>query len=635
MRARPPVTRAVLWFVVGGVLVFLLAVAVAYAGSLLLSLMLAAVMLAALLWLGWRRTSREADLSRRTFLKGAGVAGLGLVAGGAGFGRMAQRAFRPDPRPVLEQMARGVGAEGMEYLRRGFFPGRSGELQLVLAPFNTSNYTFESRDLQPKDPRSSHAMGWGYTERVPLLLYAPGIVEGPEDRLERVTLADLAPSAARLMGFGFDAPDGEPLPGLPDARKPPKVIVTFVIDGGGWNALSQWPTAWPVLRSLMRRGLNYRNAVMGSFPSVTACAHATIGTGGFPRSHGISGHNMRYRGRVVKAYGDIGAADPSYIVVPTLADAWNEETGDRAWVGEIGYQIWHVGMLGRGGRRPLGDRPVAIYYDEDVHKVWASQNPDLYRLPEGVPDTATLSDYLRRYFGPAKGEEIERGAGRRVCCSPPMIRYQGDIVEAAFRNEPVGADDVTDLLYVNYKMPDYTGHVFNMLSIQEKIAIQAVDRELGRLVEVLERRFAPGEFALFVTADHGQCPLVDVAGGVRLDPIQLAADINGAFGRSVFPLLTEDDVKPSEVYLDHAALWDAGVRLDDIAAWLGDYRYRNNIGPYVPGDLVARDRGERPEFAGVFSTDFIGALTPARVAAYGSGRYPEADPGIPPPLAGA
>jgi hypothetical protein len=524
-------------------------------------------------------------------------------------------------------MAHGVGADGMRYLKRGYFPGRSGELQLILAPFNTSNYSFESLALAQKDPRSSHAMGWGYTERVPLLLYAPGIVTKAEDRLERVTLADLAPSAASLMGFGFEAKDGDPLPGLPTPSRPPKVIVTLVIDGGGWNALNQWPTAWPTLRKLMRGGLSYRNAVMGSFPSVTASAHATIGTGAFPSGHGISGHNMRYHGKVVKAYGDEGFADPSYIVTPTLADAWNDHTGNRAWVGEIGYQIWHLGMLGRG--TPGGGKPVAVYYDEDVRKAWAPQNPDLFRLPDGLPERARLSSYLREYFGPVRGAAIDSGVGRKVCCSPPIIRYQGDIVEAALTGEPIGRDDVTDLLYINYKMPDYTGHVYNMLSIQEKIAIAAVDRELSRLVALLESRFRPGEFALFVTADHGQCPLVDVMGGVRLDPIQLADDINRAFGRSLFPLTTADDVKPSEVYVDRPALWDAGVRLDDIAAWLADYRYGDNIGPYVPRDVVVPGRRNDPEFAGVFSTDFLSRLDDRTIAGFGPGRYPEADPGIP------
>src|SRR5206468_1082050 len=98
-----------------------------------------------------------------------------------------------------------------------------------------------------------------------------------------------------------------------------------------------------------------------------------------------------------KAYGDIGHADPSFIAVPTLADAWSEHTGHRAWIGEIGYQIWHLGMIGKGGTRPLGELPVGVFFDEDHTKDWASQNPDLYRLPDGMPTRGSLFGYLQQY----------------------------------------------------------------------------------------------------------------------------------------------------------------------------------------------------------------------------------------------
>jgi Type I phosphodiesterase / nucleotide pyrophosphatase len=631
---RSPRRAALPWALAGGAVVFALGLAIAYGGSLLLSLAVGVLVLAGLLWIGWRRTAAGTDVSRRTFLRGAGVAGLGLVAGGAGVGRVVQRATKPDPKPVVEAMARNVGSEVLTYLQRGYFPGRSGDLQLVLAPFNTSNYSFESLELTRKDPRSSHAMAWGYTERIPLVVHSPGLVPAGS-RTERVTLADLAPSTAQLIGFrGFQAKDGRPLPGLPaEPATKPKLVVTFVIDGGGWNVLNQWPTAWPNLRRLMREGLSFRNAVMGSFPSVTACAHATIGTGSFPSHHGISGHNVRRdpgSAHSVKAYGEAGSADPGFIAIPTLAEEWSDETGNRAWVGEIGYQIWHLGMLGRGGR--FGNRlPVAIYYDEDVRKEWRPQNPDLYRLPNGIPEEATLETYMKEYFGPVRGADLFRAAGRKACCSPPIVRFESDVIATTVDSEELGRHASTDLLYVNYKMPDYTGHVYNMLSIQEKIALQQVDHELGRLAGILESRFQPGEAVLIVTADHGQCPLVDVAGGVRLDPIQLAEDINNAFGRSVFPLLTADDVKPSEVYLDSRALSDGGATRDDIAAFLADYRYGDNVGPYISNDVVAHERRDDPEFAGVFSTDFLGSLDDAAIARLGPGNFAHADIGMPEP----
>src|SRR5207253_4344720 len=201
----------------------------------------------------------------------------------------------------------------------------------------------------------SHAAVWPYLERVPIVVHAPGIISGTELHDERVTLADLAPTAAQLMGFDFPAPDGVALPGVPQPATPPKVIVTFVIDGGGWNVLRHWgpeygyDDTWPNLRNLFASEgtLAYRNAVMGSFPSVTACAHATIGTGAYPWHHGISGHNVRLGRDVVKTYGTPGRAEPSlYLKAPTLAEAWAERTNRQAWIGEIGYQIWHLGMIG-------------------------------------------------------------------------------------------------------------------------------------------------------------------------------------------------------------------------------------------------------------------------------------------------
>ncbi len=626
--------RALIFLTAAGGLV---ALVVAFAGSRIAAAMAGVLVLATAL-VAWRNRSRIADedgdvldQGRRAFLGIAGAAGLAIVAGGAELGHLARRLVRPDPKPVLEGMAHGLGSDSLELVRRAYYPGRSGDLQLLLAPFNSSNYPQESTALVPNDPRSSHASVWMYLERVPITVYAPGIVE-PADHAERVTLADLASTAAHLMGFtDFAAPDGVPLPGIPQPPTPPKMIVTFVIDGGGWNVLREFPDAWPNLKALMAEGATYRNAIMGSFPAVTACAHATIGTGAFPRHHGISGHNIRYKGRPVKAYGEIGHADPSFLLSPTLAEAWSDHTNERAWIGEIGYQIWHLGMIGRGGTAPLGDKPVAVYWDDKEANDWASQNPDLYRLPARVPPVGELWVAFDAYTqSPAWliDGQFNRFVPKEigVCCGPPIIKHQGDLIESTFASEPVGRDgDATSLLYINFKAPDYAGHVYNMLSLRESFAVRAVDQEIGRVRQILEQRFAPAEFALIVTADHGQCPTVDVAGGVRLDPIQLEEDLTNQFGHSVFTLV--ESVVPSEVYLSEKAMSDAGITRDDVAAFLRDYRYRDNIGPYVPQNVIEHDRLDQRIFAAVLSTDFIAGLGGKDLSGYGAGSYANADPG--------
>ena len=574
------------------------------------------------------------DPGRRRFLALLGGLGLVGVTSGAAAGRAAKVLMRPDPDPDLEAMARDLGADHLELVRRQFHPERSGDLQLVLAPYNSSNYSNESTSLVKDDPRSSHASVWMYLERIPLFVYAPGIVE-PSDSTERVTLADLAPTTAHLMGFdGFTAPEGRVLPGIERPATPPKVVVTFVIDGGGWNVLQEWDdpdetkTAFPEMKRLMRGSANYRDAIVGTFPAVTACAHATIGTGAFPRTHGITGHNLRYGGRPTKAWGTPGRADPSFLLVPTLAEAWNEATGDGAWVGELGYQIWHLGMLGRGGNRPLGDKPVAVLWDEAGGGGWISQNPDIYRMPRSWPGIERFDELVGAYADPGVDDQYTLKGKKAQCCTPPIIEYQGDIIEATFDSEPIGEGPNTSLLYINVKAPDYAGHVYNYLSLRQKFALLETDRQIGRVARILEERFAPGEYVLIVTADHGQCPTVNLSGGVRLDPIQIQEDLERRYDRSVFGLI--ESVVPSEIYLSRRAMADTGITDAEIAAWLRDYRYGDNIGPYVPEEAIDRERFDQPIFAAVFPTSYLERLASADLSAYGPGVF-ESDPlGLPP-----
>ncbi len=615
-----------------------LALVVTYTGSLLLALVAGLLVLKVsfvAIWLLTRPArDAEADPTRRRMLTWVGLGGLAWVFGGAAAGRALRKLAVTDPAPAMHEMARGIGAEYMELIRRTYHPERSGELQMVLAPFNSANYAEESQHLVPRDPRTSHASVWMYLERIPLVAYGPGQI-APSDSQDRVTLADLAPTTAKLMGFD-DFPtdrDGEPLPITLSGASSPKVIVTFVIDGGGWNVLKHWPDAWPNLAKLMRGGANFRNAITGSFPAVTACAHASIGTGAFPNKHGITGHNIRIDDATVrKTYGIPGRAIPNDILMPTLADLWHDSTG--AWVGQFGYQVWHMGMLGHGGRhRPIGDKAVGVFWDEfreiSPDQAWQPHNANIFRLPASVPSLDQLMAHQAAWTSPGYDSQFDPPEGDRqaVCCSPPIIQYQGDLIEAAFDSEPIGEGGATSLVYINYKSPDYTGHIYNMLSKNEEIALREVDAQLGRLVTLLEERFA-GEYVLFVTADHGQCPLPDAVGGTRVDPLQLGQDIDDEFRRGIWHVVQQ--VWPAEVFVDRKALLDTGISLAEIGAFFADYRYRDNIGPYVPRSAIEQGLLDQKEFAAVFGGDFLEWLQDKDLSMYGETAYPEAEPGIPP-----
>jgi hypothetical protein len=617
----------------------LIGLAVGLAGSALLGAVTGLVCLAVALMAARsvQRMSTPTDPSRRRLLTLAGVLGAAAATGGAALGRTIRRVTRPDPRPVQEAMARELGAEYMELVARAYHPDRSGDLQLLVAPYNSANYPQESRALVPRDPRTSHASVWMYLERVPLVVYRPGAE--PTDSEQRVSLADVAPTIAAIIGFPEFVDlgrEGRPLPGITRPSVPVEIVVTFVIDGGGWNVLREFPDAWPNLKRLMRGGANYRNALHGSFPAVTASAHATIGTGAFPRTHGITGHNIRDGTKVRKAYGDPGRAEPGDILVPTLADLWSDATDDLAWVGELGYQIWHLGMLGRGGRSRSGDRrPVAVYWDESGEpQDWRVLNEELFRVPAVMPPRDSFTAYGEAFApNPDRNPSFDPDKPRNLhCCSTPVIRYQGDLIETTLTNEPVGSVQAPGLLFVNYKSPDYTGHVYGMFDPMTGDALRDVDEQLGRLVEQLDDLY-PQRYALIVTADHGQCPLPDDAGGVRLDPIQLWDDLEREFGGGLFSLV--QNVVPSEVYLHADVLWDAGASREDVASFLRDYPYRRNIGPYVPRDAIEQGLLDRQQFAAVFATSFLDTLAGRDLRPdLGRGIYDDADPyGIPDPIA--
>jgi hypothetical protein len=613
----------------------LVGLVVALAGSALLGVITGLVCLGMALVATWtvQRMSAPTDPSRRRLLALAAVLGAAAATGGAALGRTIRRVTRPDARPIQEAMARDLGAEYMELVARAYHPARSGDLQLLAAPYNSANYPQESRSLVPRDPRTSHASVWMYLERIPLVVYGVGLP--PSDSVERVSLADVAPTVAHLIGFDDFADlgrEGRPLPGISWSADRPELVVTFVIDGGGWNVLHEYPDAWPNLKRLMRDGATFRNALHGSFPAVTASAHATIGTGSFPRTHGITGHNLRDGRRVRKAYGELGHANPGDILVPTLADLWSDATENHAWVGELGYQVWHLGMLGYGGRSRRGrSRPVAMYWDETGDpQDWRSQNDELYRLPAVMPPSAAFAGYRDAYVpNPGRNPEFDPVKRKNLhCCSTPVIRYEGDVIESTLANEPVGSTETPGLLFINYKAPDYTGHVYGMFDPMTGDALRDVDEQLGRLVAQLDTLY-PGRYALIVTADHGQCPLPDAAGGVRLDPIQLWDDLEHEFGGGLFALV--QNVVPSEVYLHADVLWDAGATREDMASFLRDYPYRRNIGPYVPRNAIEQDLLDRQQFAAVFATSFLDTLADRDLEAdFGPGIYPEADPdGVP------
>ncbi|MGH2729979.1 MAG: alkaline phosphatase family protein, partial [Actinomycetota bacterium] len=105
--------------------------------------------------------------------------------------------------------------------------------------------------------------------------------------------------------------------------------------------------------------------------------------------------------------------------------------------------------------------------------------------------------------------------------------------------------------------------------VREEVAES--DRQLGLLMEFLDREVGRGKWVVVVTADHGQ-EYDDMAiDGYGINPREVLADINEHFG----PVAAK--VNPTNVFMDEEKLEQEGVTIPEVARFLGDYRVADNV----------------------------------------------------------
>lgn len=562
------------------------------------------------------------------------VAGLALVIAAAAAYALKPPTGVPEGAPTENDMATDVGASVMEHVYLGHVPQRSGELMLVPKPYNYLIGEWDLSTLGSDTPTlsTSHPNPWSYLTRVPLIFYGSGYAPaGVSVDDPSADIGDLAPTYAELLGMDDFAPAGKPLAEIIDGAKtkPPKVIFTVVIDGGGWNALQQHPDQHPAIDALREQGTTYTNATIGSAPSITGALHATIGTGDYPIDHGIPGNQMRGPdGSNMDAWQQ--NADPTFLESPTLSDVWDVDNDNRPLVGTVSYEGWHLGMIGHGAQFEGGDKDIAVLWEaEDANEWWV--NEDFYTLPSYLQttDLERLESYEKQlderdgledqsWFGHTL-EELQEDLVRPG--TPAFVRFTGDAVIKVLEHEAWGKDALTDLMWVEMKQPDYAGHAWNVTSPEEGDVIAETDRQIARYKKWLDDNVGRGNYLLAITADHGQQPLADLNGGWRINNKEIERDIEARFGEGVLEKAT-----PVDVYLDVGELEDQGYTVSDVARYMGTYTISDNIPKDAPGaDRVPEARLDERLFAGAFSTDFLTGLTEEDIESFGEGIYPEGD----------
>ena len=443
----------------------------------------------------------------------------------------------------------------LDMFARGYFPGRSG--QVFVVPKETWFVT-------SREPLYAfmHGSPWEYDTHIPVLFYGAPFIKSGEFSIA-AKQQDVAPTVGALIGAPMiPTYTGRVLnEAIADGSPRPRIVTVFVFDAMRADYFAKHASEMPTLTRMRKEGAWFSNAHTVVLPTVTGVGHANIGTGSEPRYHGIVVNTLfnRTTGKQQEAYFEL---DTRELKALTLADTWNLTTDGKAVIIGQGGAIRAVaGLVGQGSCLISGKKIVAASYAG----------------PDGGWETNTACYMMSPALKPFTGRKVWEAAGgkwmghdiasaSKFRASALFQKYEAEALRAVVDASTAGADDVTDLIYVNMKGPDYTSHAYGPDSAEQAATLAELDRQIAEYLALMDKKAGRGRYAIAITADHGQ-PVEPPPGG-RVYLEDLKAQLNKHFASAVPFINYYDDAANNQLYLDTAKLQSAGISLKDVAAYL-------------------------------------------------------------------
>ncbi len=371
-----------------------------------------------------------------------------------------------------------------------------------------------------------------------------------------------------------------------DAAAPrPKLAVIVVFDQFRGDYLERWKDLYGEggFRRLMTDGAWFTNCHYPYSDTLTAPGHASISTGSTPSRHGIVANDWYDRKK-----GDMTTSveDERYPLVPAPpkkaagASPWRrrEET--------LGDVLLRLSKKGRVASLSIKDRAAILlaalraqicywfstsqgifvtstwYRDQPdawvtgfnqtkpadrwINDSWDLLRPDLDYAKRSGPDNVAFEgvgyEQGRTFphpFAKAKAKS-NKDYYSAITLSPQgnelLLRFAKTCIEA----EKLGQGEDTDLLCVSFSCNDLVGHCWGPDSQEVMDITLRSDRIVKELLDFLDAKVGRGNYVIAMCADHGICPIPEVAAqqgkeGGRIAPEALrataAAALQDAFAK--------------------------------------------------------------------------------------------------------
>ncbi len=376
----------------------------------------------------------------------------------------------------------------------------------------------------------------------------------------------------------------------------PTLLVLVVVDQMRAEYLTRYSTPWTGgLRRLVDEGARYEQTFYPYLNTVTCVGHATLGTGAWPKTHGII-LNQWYRrdekrvrsctfDPAVRAVVYSGRADgeghsATQLRVPTLAERlrtrWPESRSvslslkPRAAIMMAGRGATAITWVGPGGWQtstaftptplPSIKRSVAAHLIDDGRAaVWtrlrdsasysglddaAGERPEhgwTRQFPHPLtPPGATSADFLELWQSSPYGDAA-----------------LGAMAVAAIDDFQLGQRDAVDFLGVSFSSTDLVGHDFGPDSHEVQDTLARLDRTMGTLLTALDVKVGRDKYVLALSADHGVATVPETAAAAGLSagrvPLGVVRTKVDAALKDLTPAPPVARVEYTEVYLTDAA----------------------------------------------------------------------------------
>ena len=313
----------------------------------------------------------------------------------------------------------------------------------------------------------------------------------------------------------------------------PNLLVFITVDQLREDYLERWRGQFTGgFKQLLDGGAFFTNGHHDHAITETAPGHATVMSGRFPRSTGITrnisgGVNNDPNAPLIGTTGL--SASPFRFRGTTLTD-WLTTADART-------RVLSVSVKDRGAILPIGRSKQPVYwypagsfttskYYADTLPTWvlafnARRLPEHYAgrtwdllLPAASypePDSVPVENQGRGFLFPKLVPADSARAALSLPGTPFMDEVLADFALEGLERLNLGKGPETDLLAISFSSTDYVGHGFGPDSREIHDQILRLDRTLGRLLDSLYKLRDRSRVIVALTADHGVTPFPELS----------------------------------------------------------------------------------------------------------------------------